>query len=134
MTPFDIISIINEKKAHDRENVLADYNIWLINRALSNMMDTALFSQEMSQYNHLDKDIQFDFYFYGIPKGKRFGKWNKKDTTDELLINSICESLKCNQVIAKRYLSLLNDEQKQQILGNEGGCNGRSNNRSGNNT
>ena len=134
MTPFDIISIINEKKSHDRDEVLESYTPWLINHAFSNMMDTTLFAAEMSKFNHLDKDIQFDFYYQGIPKGRRFGKWVKKDTTDEILINMLCERLKCNQVIAKRYLSLLTDKQKQQLLSIEGGDNGRSNNRGGDKT
>jgi hypothetical protein len=134
MTPFDIVNIIYNKTEHDREEVLGDYNEWLINHALSNNMDTLLFAQEMSQYNHLPKDIQFDFYQFGIPKGKRYGKWHKMEKSDESLINMLCKTYNCNLVVAKRYLSLLDDEQKQQLLSSEGGNNGRTSNRGGNNS
>jgi hypothetical protein len=129
MSPFDIVKILNEKTTHDTEEVLADYNAWIINRAMSSTVDGLIFANEMTKFSHLDKDIQYSFYLYGIPKGKRFGKWNKADTTDLELINTLCKTLVCNQAIAKKYLSLLSDEQKQHILSGEGGNNGRSNNR-----
>jgi hypothetical protein len=121
MTPFDIIKIINEKTLTDKETVISNYDAWIINKGMSNIMGTIMFAHEMSANSHLPKDMQFDFYYYGIPKGKRFGKWNKEDTTNNELINIICMILKVNRTIAKRYLALLSEEEKQKLLVIEGG-------------
>ncbi len=121
MGPFDIIKVINEKGDHDKDEVVGSYNAWVINRGLSNMMDTLFFAQEMNKAHFLDKDIQFDFYFHGVPRGKRYGKWYKEDTSQELLINNISNVFCVNKTLAKRYLSLLSENDKQKMLELEGG-------------
>lgn len=121
MSPFDIVKILNEKTVYEKDEVIANYNAWIINHALSNMMDTLFFAQEMAQYSHLDKRVQYDFYLYGIPKGKRYGKWHKEDKSQDLLINTISEVFQVNRTLAKRYLSLLSDDDKKKLLELEGG-------------
>jgi hypothetical protein len=121
MTPFDIVNTINMKSEHDRDEVVADYVPFVINRALSYTMDSSLFAAEMSMYSHLDYDMQFDFYHNGLPKGKRFGKWSKPDDSNETLINILSEALCINNRLAKRYLTLLSEEEKQNLLEYEGG-------------
>ncbi len=121
MTPFDIINIINNKTLTDKVEIVADYEPWIVNRGLSNIMSTVFFSEEMAKNSHLPKDIQFDFYYYGIPKGKRFGKWNKKDSSEKELINIIKQIFCCNEIIAKKNLSLLSDEDRKHLLELEGG-------------
>lgn len=121
MTPFDIIKIINEKTPHDKDEVIADYVPFVINRGFSNMMGLIFYAAEISKYQHLDKDIQFDFYMNGIPKGKRFGKWFKTESSDESLINIVCRVLGVNPSLAKSYLAMLSEEQKTEILKMEGG-------------
>lgn len=129
MTPFDIIKIIYEKIPYDRAAVIASYDAWIINWALTNTMDTLFYAEEMAKNTHLSKETQFDFYYNGIPKGKRFGKWYKEDKSEESLINNICIGLSVNRTLAKRYLSLLSEKQKEEILEMEGGNNGRISNR-----
>ena len=130
MSPFDIINIINEKKEHDTGEVLADYAPFIVNRGLSNTMDTLFFAAEMSKYAHLGKDVQFAFYLNGIPKGKRFGKWNKPPKAEDIeLINKVCNAYSVNEKIAKRYLTLLSEEAKSAFLNSEGGKHGRTKNR-----
>lgn len=123
MSPFDIIKVINEKSLTEdnKAEIYADYNAWIINHALSNMKDTLFFAAEMAQYPHVAKEIQFQFYYLGIPKGKRFGKWHKEDETEDELINKLCMGLKVNRTVAKRYLALLSEKQKREILSIEGG-------------
>ena len=121
MTPFEIVDIINSKKEYDRDEVVTDYNPWVINHIMSNNMDTVFFAAEMDKFLQLPKGAQFDFYYHGIPKGKRYGKWNKADKSQELLINNLCSILHINQTLAKRYAKLLSDKQKQQIIEYEGG-------------
>lgn len=87
LSPFDIVSILNEKKRElDEDQIKESYGAWIINHALSNMRDTVLYSNEMNRLHGLDKDMQYAFYYHGIPKRRRYGKWNKvaedKDSID----------------------------------------------------
>ncbi len=126
MSPWDITNIINEKKPHDRAEVLAEYTAWMTNKILANSMDTLILVEEMNKFYHLDKDIQFDFYYYGVPKGKRFSKWYKNEvSSDNDLINIVCRTFNVNERIAKQYLAFLSDQEKQEIITMEGGDNGR---------
>jgi len=106
-TPFDILKHINSKDELDFE--MKDYNSFMINRGLSNNLDTLFFADVINKYSQLDKDIQYRFYFDAIPKGKRFGKWHKS-----LVINTdvtlIMETYKVNQRVAESYLKLMNDD------------------------
>jgi hypothetical protein len=106
-SPFDIAKHISEKT--DLDFSISEYSPWMINRIFSNTMDTVFFANEMNEYYELDKDIQYSFYYNGIPKAKRFGKWNKKEkNTDlELLAKYFCINIKH----AERYLSILSAEQ-----------------------
>ena len=111
-TPFDILKHINSKDVIDFE--MKDYVPFMINRGLSNNLDTLFFAEVINRYSHLDKDIQYRFYFDAIPKGKRFGKWNKS-----LAINNdvalIMETYEVNQRIAESYLKLMNDDAIQLL-------------------
>ena len=104
---FDILKHINSKEALEFD--MKDYNVFMINRGLSNNLDTLFFAEVINRYSHLDKDIQYRFYFDAIPKGKRFGKWNKS-----LAINTdvalIMETYEVNQRVAESYLKLMNDD------------------------
>jgi hypothetical protein len=111
-TPFDIIKHINEKTALEFD--MKDYNPFMVNRGLSNTIDTLFFAEVMNKYYTLDKDIQYAFYFNGIPKGKRFGKWNKSseiNTNIELIMNEY----KVNIRVAASYLKLMNDADIQLL-------------------
>lgn len=84
LTPFDITSNINEKKDYlDVQDV--GYDAYVINRVMSNTADSVLFANEMNQYYSLPKDQQYAFYYYGLPKKKRFGKWHKNQDDKEAL-------------------------------------------------
>ena len=69
-SPFDIVKSINKKnRLHD----LSGYNPFLTNRAFAYHMDTVLYAEEMNQYSELSPDLQYDFYYYAVRKGDRFG-------------------------------------------------------------
>jgi hypothetical protein len=111
ISPFDIVNHINNKS--ELEFSMSDYKSWMITRALSNTMDTLFYANEMNQQYHLDKDIQYRFYYDGIPKGKRFGKWNKKEKTEDAEL--VRDYFNINIQHAQQYLSLLSDEQLKTI-------------------
>lgn len=105
MSPFDITSHINEKKGVlDVEEI--GYNAYVINKVLSNTIDSALFANEMNRYWSVPNQQQFDFYYHGLPKKKRFGKWHKNQDDTESL-NLIQEYYGYSRKRAKDVLALL---------------------------
>ena len=87
LSPFDIASNINEKKGVlDVEEV--GYDTYVINRVFSNTADSVLFANELNIRWGIPKQQQYDFYYHGLPKKKRFGKWykNQDDTASLKLI------------------------------------------------
>lgn len=125
-SPFDYINTINNKTPQiEMDSVgMLDYNPFIINRGLSNNIQTVLFANEMNRYSFIPKNWQYDFYWYGVPKGKRFDKWAKKNSDDD--INSIKEYYHINRMRAEEYMKILTPEQieliKQKLK--KGGKNG----------
>jgi hypothetical protein len=63
MSPFDIASHINEKKGVlDVDEV--GYNSYVINKVLSNTIDSVLFANEMNLRWNVPKQQQYDFYYH----------------------------------------------------------------------
>lgn len=69
-SPFELVDSINIKK-YDTD--LTSYNPFLTNRAFAYHMDTILLADTMNQNHSLSPELQYDFYFYSVRKGKRFG-------------------------------------------------------------
>lgn len=123
MSPFDIASHINEKKGVlDVDEV--GYNSYVINKVLSNTIDSVLFANEMNRYWSLPTQAQFDFYYFGLPKKKRYGKWYKnQDDTESLGL--IQEFYGYSRKRAKDVLNLLRphlDDIRKEL--EKGGRNG----------
>lgn len=110
MSPFDILKIIYEKKDHDREEVLADYDAFVINKGMSFNRDTVFFANVCNQFYSLDKGMQFDFLLGLVPKGKRYGEW-VKNTINNSDVDLVAEYFDINKTIAERYLSILTEDQ-----------------------
>lgn len=106
LSPFDIASIINEKKGLLDESEMGDYSPYMLNRIMSNTQDTVFFANEMNMAWQLSKDMQFAFYYHGLPKKRRFGKWNK-NSDDSDAIDLIKEYYGYSTNKAKDVLSIL---------------------------
>jgi hypothetical protein len=115
MTPFDIVNHLNEKTKIELD--LKDYAPWIVNKALSFHPQTIYFANEMNSRFSLDKDLQYTFYKEGIPKGKRFGKWQKKSETPEI-IDLLSRIYNVNAVVASQYAALMSEEQLQKLREN----------------
>lgn len=89
------------------------YPPFMINNGLSQFQDTVLFANEMNKYYCLDNKMQYDFLFYGVPKGKRRDKWAKADVSDD--VNSIMEYYCVNRTRALEYLEFLTHDQVAEI-------------------
>lgn len=118
-SPFDIIKHLSEKT--ELEFDIKDYNPWMINRGFSNVFDGVFFAEAMSRLSHLDKDVQYSFYLHGLPKGRRFGKWNKATINSN--VDLIMKHYQVNRRVAESYLKIMSEAEVKQLQEkmNEGG-------------
>jgi hypothetical protein len=79
------------------------YNSFMINRGLSYFQDTAVIANEMNVNHHIDNRLQFQFFINIIRKRKRFSKWLKPETENDV-------------EIIKEYYGYSNDKARQ-VLG-----------------
>jgi hypothetical protein len=113
MTPFDIVKAINTKEDIDVFSD-EDYSPWVINKAFSNTRDTVFFANEMNRFLGIPKIAQYQFYFHGVSKKKRFGKWNKSQD-DEATIKLVQEAFGYSYHRAKDTVPILSVEQLTKI-------------------
>lgn len=125
--PFDHVkSVWNTKEylVDNRELFNKSYTPFIVNRSLSNDMSGVLFANEMNKYSSLDKDIQYDFYFYGIPKQRSYLKWTKKTNSSEFdsdLVQELAEYMGVSLQRAEEYFSLINKSDIDTIKKLKGG-------------
>lgn len=121
MSPFDWIKKVNEKNGNSFDEGHS-YNAFIINRGLSFHQQTIHFANYLNEFNQLDKDLQFDFLYNIIPKGKRYYKWEKKEILDEN-VELFMEFYGVNRVKAMEYLDLLPEHEIETIKNkmNKGG-------------
>ena len=86
MSPFDFLNEIN----YGKKNIIIDditekqYNSFMVNRGLSYFKDTVVIANEMNINNHIDNRLQYDFLINIVRRKKRFSKWNKPETVNDL--------------------------------------------------
>ena len=115
MTPFTFLNEIN----YGKKDIMIDditeklYNSFMVNRGLSYFRDTVIYANEMNKHHHLDSRLQFDFLINIIRKKKRFSKWNKPKTIDDLDI--IKEYYSYSNEKARSAHKLLSPDQLNEI-------------------
>ena len=62
----------------------AKYPPYIINKCMSQHMDTVMYANEMNQYSFLDHKMQYDFYIHIVRPRRRFSPWGKKQKIDDL--------------------------------------------------
>lgn len=86
MDPFTFLNSVNSSK----EDIMmsdedeASYKPFLTNRALSYHLDSIFYANEMNINSHLDSRLQYQYYLNSLPKRKRFSKWAKEETSEDL--------------------------------------------------
>ena len=115
LSPFDFLTSINDTKQYlfDEETAEKDYNSFMVNRGLSYFPDTALLANEMNRLYHIDSKLQYDFYINSIRKRKRFSKWYKKSSDED--INAVKEYYNLSDEKAQQVISLLTDDQLSEL-------------------
>ena len=115
MHPFQFVNEINYGKKDlmefgENETV---YNSFLVNRSLSYFSDTVYFANEMNKYHHLDSKLQFHFLLNIVRKRKRFSKWVKPETIND--IEAVKEYYGYSNDKARQVLPLLSSDSLTRI-------------------
>ncbi|HET8689731.1 MAG TPA: DNA polymerase clamp loader subunit A [Methanosarcina sp.] len=113
---FDIANNINSSyEPLTREQVEEVGNAFMLNRAMSNNFDTVFFADEANGFTGTDLYAQYLFYYYSVPKKKRYGKWEKKaEQSDNLKL--VMDVYQVSEKRALEYLSILTEDQIEQLV------------------
>jgi hypothetical protein len=108
-------SIYDNKKDLLKEDpeLSKKYPNFVINRILSGNIDTVLFANELNERFTMDKDMQYKYLLYAIPKRKRFSQYLKKNEFEYL--NLVKTYYGYNNEKALEALKLLSKEQLEFI-------------------
>lgn len=119
MKPFDFVNSINFTKKNMMRGTENDdlaeksYVPYLTNKALSYHTDTLLYANEINRLHFLDNKLQYEFYLNTLRKKKRFAKWAKADSNDD--IEMISQYFNYSPSKAKIALTVLSKENLQEI-------------------
>ena len=102
------------------------YAPFIVNKCVAPFPDTIQLVNELNQYHHLDKKLQFDFLLNSLRARKRYTPWLKAKKLKNL--EYVKEYYGYSNEKAKAALDILNDEQISaiKIKLNKGGRNGRN--------
>jgi hypothetical protein len=110
-SPFDFLNSINSSKKDlmQEPETEKDYVSFVVNRSLSYFPETTLIANEMNRYHHLDSKLQYQFLLNIVRKKKRFSKWVKPQTEND--IELVKEYYGYSNDKARQVISLLTPEQ-----------------------
>ena len=106
---FDQIKGINLKEYNYQA---PEYKGYVANINFSFFPETIFFANEINKYVVNDKH-NYDFYYYALPKKKRYSKWIKTDRNDDLQL--IAKAYRVNKSKAQEILPLLTDDDIKQL-------------------
>ena len=123
----DYLNAINHSKEplldSEDEQWTKKYPPFIVNKCLAPFPDTIQLVNEINQYHHLDKKLQFDFLINSLRPRKRYTPWMKAKKLKNL--EYVKEYYGYNNEKAKSALDILSDEQISAIKTklNKGGRN-----------
>ena len=83
----DYLNTINQTKQYlmdEDPGWEKNYPAYVLNKCMSQHMDTIMYANEMNQYQGLDKKLQYDFFINIVRPRKRFSPWGKKQKVKDL--------------------------------------------------
>mgnify|MGYP003146687793 FL=1 len=80
----------------------------MVNRCLSYFIDTVLYANEMNRRPEADKKMQFDYLQKSIRKNKRYSKWLKQESVENL--DLIKQFYGYSDAKAKEVMDIISDE------------------------
>ena len=113
---FDIVSIILEKKEIPSDEVIKKHcNQYMINQMFSCDSQLSEIAHEMSKLKISNK-MFFDCLYNGIPKCKKYIKWNATKAKKEQNIKYLIDFFKVSPETAKQYVGIIDKKEMQTII------------------
>ncbi len=114
LSPFDFLNSIYMKERVADEQI-ANYTPFMVNRGLSNGIDTVVHAYVMDQVgSKLPKDMQYDYLYHGVRKGKRYNSWAKKSKYD--YVEEIMDIYELSETKAIDVLHRLGESDLEQLI------------------
>jgi hypothetical protein len=115
MNPFEYLNAINNTKKDIMVDELAEkqYHAFMVNRGLSYFQDTIAMANEMNINHHIDNRLQFQFFINIVRPRKRFSKWFKSETENDVEV--IKEYYGYSNDKARQVLRLFSKKQIEQL-------------------
>ena len=107
---FDYVKSVNQKSF---ETDLSGYVPFLTNRAFAMHIDTIMLAEQMNHYHQLSPQLQYDFYYNAVRKGRRFGFPKKVEDPPNLEL--VQTYYQYSREKALQALEILTPEQLAQI-------------------
>lgn len=116
---------VSSKEGAQVDSVENQYVPFMVNRGLSYFRDTVLYANEMNRHYRLPGKLQYDFLRSSLRPQKRFAKWLKKESDEDVKL--VMKAYGYSMPKATAALSLLTDEQKEslRVYLDKGGLNKR---------
>lgn len=115
-TIFDAINAVSGVRPLTYQDMLSEglpYEPFMVNRAFSLSEDAVRAAALMNERPHLDKDMQATFYIHTLRPRRRFEKWPKALTDDDVSV--IAQYYGMSQREAKLYANLHTTEQYAEM-------------------
>ena len=93
-----------------------NYPVYVVNRCMSQHLDTIMVANEMNQNSHLDKKLQYDFFINIVRPRKRFSPWGKKQKVKDLELvkqyygYSTEKALQALRILSPEQLEIIRDK------------------------
>jgi len=115
----DYLNTINQTKQYLMDEDPGwenNYPAYVINKCMSQHMDTIMYANEMNQYQGLDKKLQYDFFINIVRPRKRFSPWGKKQKVKDLELvkqyygYSTEKALQALRILSPEQLEIIRDK------------------------
>lgn len=116
---FDVINALSKTKEL-MEGDIDLFDSFMVRKFFSKFPETLFLANEMNEFHFLDKEMQMDFYLFGVTKKSRYSKWFKPPPPQESII-LISKQLNVSRKESEVIYSLLSDEEKQSLSFMKGG-------------
>lgn len=111
---FDIIKSINQKNYMFDDTMSGKlYNKFIVNTAFGNSKDSVFIAGVANQYPNMTDKMNYDFYYYALPKAYRFGKWYKKSDYEDVQLVMDVYNLSYSKAVD--VAALLNEKQLKEL-------------------
>ena len=72
-TLSQIMKSIEHKEKLDKNYINKHYNSYAVNKCFSRSIYSLVYANIINQYSNVDKNLQYDFYYYGLSSNNYYG-------------------------------------------------------------